>query len=162
MLIVDPLILTFKKSGNETIGTVSLKNAMADKNLSYKVRFFPPIYGYLSMILSNITFSIIQIKTTSPEKFKVRPTTGILQGSQKIGVMITMQPGYNSQNLLPNDRFLIMCLPIKDEKLSAQDLIDFWKVCSIKNSLTNAYLYEFILKNCFISRLMDQMQNNTD
>lgn len=78
---------------------------------------------------------MLQIKTTSPEKFKVRPNTGILLASQKITVTITLQPGYNSRNLLPNDRFLIMCLPIKDTKMTTQELVDFWKV--FKQSFIN-------------------------
>lgn len=44
-----------------------------------------------------------------------------------------MQSGYNSQNLAPNDRFLIMCLPINDDKLSTQELVQFWKVYFVNN-----------------------------
>lgn len=37
VLAVEPDVLIFNKTGNEIIGTISLKNIMADKNLSYKV-----------------------------------------------------------------------------------------------------------------------------
>ncbi|KAJ8664740.1 hypothetical protein QAD02_006402 [Eretmocerus hayati] len=103
MLSIEPAILTFNKPGDEVIGTVTLRNNLRDQNLTYK------------------------IKTTSPEKFKVRPSTGILLPLQKVNVNVTLQPGYGTRNLAPNDRFLIMCLPIKNSKLSTQELVDFWK-----------------------------------
>ncbi|XP_058805543.1 motile sperm domain-containing protein 2-like [Phymastichus coffea] len=102
-LIVEPEILNFSISGNEIVGTVMLKNIMSDQNLTYK------------------------IKTTSPEKFKVRPNTGIIQASQKISITITLQGGYTLLSLLPHDRFLIMCLPI-NETMAPQELTEFWKL----------------------------------
>ncbi|KAL7299847.1 hypothetical protein TKK_0007181 [Trichogramma kaykai] len=104
LLTVEPDILIFKKIGSEITGTITLKNNTADKSVSYK------------------------IKTTSPEKFKVRPCTGTLPYSETTAVTITMQPGYETRNLLPNDKFLIMCLPIKNsQKFTNQELVEFWK-----------------------------------
>ncbi|XP_024936528.1 motile sperm domain-containing protein 2 isoform X2 [Cephus cinctus] len=103
MLSVDPESITFNKEGNEVSGTITLKNLTTDKCLSYK------------------------IKTTSPEKFRVRPSTGIVMPTQECNVMVTLQPGYNVHGLLRNDRFLVMCLPMKDTKMTSQELTEFWK-----------------------------------
>ncbi|XP_011494873.1 PREDICTED: motile sperm domain-containing protein 2-like [Ceratosolen solmsi marchali] len=103
ILIIEPNILTFSKHGTEVIGTISLTNPMSEQHLSYK------------------------IKTTSRDKFKVRPSTGILLATQKATVTITLQTSCSSQSVLGNDRFLIMCLPIENTKILASELIDFWK-----------------------------------
>ncbi|XP_014208541.1 motile sperm domain-containing protein 2 isoform X2 [Copidosoma floridanum] len=104
LLSVEPEVLTFTKSGNDVISkTITLKNNSSESNVTYK------------------------IKTTSPEKFKVRPNTGILLPSQSVSVTITLQLGYDHRSLVPNDRFLIMCLPIENKEMTNTDLIDFWK-----------------------------------
>lgn len=103
-LSVEPDVIAFNKEGNEMIGTITLKNLTSDKHLSYK------------------------IKTTSPEKFRVRPSTGTLTPAQQCNVTVMLQPGFNLQGLLRNDRFLVMCLPMKDTKMTVQELTEFWKI----------------------------------
>jgi len=96
--------LTFTKLGNDVLSkTITLKNNSHDRNITYK------------------------IKTTSPEKFKVRPNTGILLPAQSVLVTIMLQSGYDYRSLIPSDRFLIMCLPIENKELTSTELIDFWK-----------------------------------
>lgn len=70
----------------------------------------------------------MQIKTTSPEKFRVRPSSGILQPSEQRQIIVILQPGYNVRGLLHNDRFLVMCLPLKSASITAQELTVLWKV----------------------------------
>ncbi|XP_043248458.1 motile sperm domain-containing protein 2-like [Colletes gigas] len=102
-LSIEPKTITFNKTGNEIAGTITLKNITADKPLSYK------------------------IKTTSPEKFRVRPSTGVLLPQEQRVVSVVLQPGYNLRGLLHNDRFLVMCLPLKDANILPQELVALWK-----------------------------------
>ncbi|XP_011697966.1 PREDICTED: motile sperm domain-containing protein 2-like [Wasmannia auropunctata] len=104
MLAIEPTeVITFNKDGNDITGTITLKNITTDKPLSYK------------------------IKTTSPEKFRVRPSSGVLQPSEQRNVTVVLQPGYNVRGLLYNDRFLVMCLPLKNTNATTQELSVLWK-----------------------------------
>ncbi|XP_076169948.1 motile sperm domain-containing protein 2-like isoform X2 [Ptiloglossa arizonensis] len=103
LLSIEPKTIRFNKTGNEIAGTITLKNITADKPLSYK------------------------IKTTSPEKFRVRPSSGVLLPQEQRAVSVVLQPGYNVRGLLHNDRFLVMALPLKDASPSAQELVALWK-----------------------------------
>ncbi|XP_014481736.1 PREDICTED: motile sperm domain-containing protein 2-like [Dinoponera quadriceps] len=103
LLSVEPDAITFNKDGKEITGVIILKNITTDKILSYK------------------------IKTTSPEKFRVRPSSGILQPSEQKSIAVVLQPGYDVRGLLHNDRFLVMCLPVKNADIAAQDLHTLWK-----------------------------------
>ncbi|XP_012529246.1 motile sperm domain-containing protein 2 [Monomorium pharaonis] len=104
LLSIEPSeVITFNKDRNDIAGTITLKNISSDKSLSYK------------------------IKTTSPEKFRVRPSLGVLQPSEQKNVTVVLQPGYNVRSLLCNDRFLVMCLPLKNTNATAQELNALWK-----------------------------------
>ncbi|XP_033328315.1 motile sperm domain-containing protein 2 [Megalopta genalis] len=103
LLSVEPKTIAFTKTGNETAGTITLKNITTDKPLFYKV------------------------KTTSPEKFRVRSSSGVILAQTKRVISVVLQPGYNLRNLLHNDRFLVMCLPLKDANTSAQEIAALWK-----------------------------------
>ncbi|EGI62159.1 PREDICTED: motile sperm domain-containing protein 2-like [Acromyrmex echinatior] len=105
LLSIEPTeIITFNKDGNDVTGTITLKNITTDKSLSYK------------------------IKTTSPEKFRVRPSSGLLQPSEQRTVMVVLQSGYNIRGLLNNDRFLVMCFPLKNTNTATtQELNLLWK-----------------------------------
>lgn len=80
-----------------------LTNVTTDKPLSYK------------------------IKTTSPQKFKVRPSAGIILPSERSSVTVVLQSRYSLRGLLNNDRFLVMCLPVKNATATAQELATIWK-----------------------------------
>ncbi|XP_032679586.1 motile sperm domain-containing protein 2-like isoform X2 [Odontomachus brunneus] len=108
LLSVEPDAIIFNKDGKEIIGVIILKNITTDKILSYK------------------------IKTTSPEKFRVRPSSGLLQPSEQKSITVVLQPGYDVRGLLHNDRFLVMCLPVKNADITAQDLHTLWK--SVKST----------------------------
>ncbi|KAK0081503.1 hypothetical protein PV325_012053 [Microctonus aethiopoides] len=103
MLAITPDVISFNKDGQEIIGTIVLKNQTTDKCLSYK------------------------IKTTAPEKFRVRRSTGTLLPTQQVTVSVSLQPGFNLRTLLHHDKFLIMSLPMKDSKMTVEELADFWK-----------------------------------
>ncbi|KAF7988489.1 hypothetical protein HCN44_001062 [Aphidius gifuensis] len=103
MLGIVPDVISFNREGQEIIGTLLLKNQTTDKCLSYK------------------------IKTTAPEKFRVRKSTGTLLPAQQVTVTVSLQTGFNLGTLLHNDKFLVMCLPMKDSKMNGEELADFWK-----------------------------------
>lgn len=103
LLSIEPEVIIFNKEGNKIIGRIMLQNVTADKSLSYK------------------------IKTTSPQKFKVKPSTGIITPSERCSITVALQSGYNLHGLINNDKFLVMCLPIKSSTLTAQELTTIWK-----------------------------------
>ncbi|XP_031828053.1 motile sperm domain-containing protein 2 [Nomia melanderi] len=103
LLSVEPKTITFNKTGNETAGTITLRNTTSDRPLFYKV------------------------KITSPEKFRVRPSSGVILPQTTRIVSVVLQPGYNLRGLLHNDRFLVMCLPLKDANTPAQEIAALWK-----------------------------------
>lgn len=74
-------------------------------------------------------FNYVQIKTTSPEKFRVRPSTGILTPGSTITISVVLQSGPNVQLSLNKDKFLVMCMEINDLNATPQDIADIWKVC---------------------------------
>lgn len=109
MLKVTPSgIITFVKEGNELISTLELKNSDNLINLSYKM------------------------KTTSPEKFRVRPSAGCLPPGGTATVSVTLLHGFQLGGL-SRDKFLVMSMPVDSVDLSVQELIDLWKNTSNKN-----------------------------
>ncbi|KAG6797794.1 motile sperm domain-containing protein 2 [Apis mellifera caucasica] len=103
LLSIEPDAVIFNKSGNEIGGSILLKNVTSDKPLSYKV------------------------KTTSPGKFRVRPSSGILLPQEQRSISVVVQQEHNVRALLHVDKFLVMCLPLKDPNTSAQELAALWK-----------------------------------
>uniref|UniRef100_A0A6M2DWX2 Putative vesicle-associated membrane protein-associated protein b/c n=1 Tax=Xenopsylla cheopis TaxID=163159 RepID=A0A6M2DWX2_XENCH len=105
MLHVTPLeTITFQKDGNEMIGTITVTNKDPG-SITYKV------------------------KTTSPEKFRVRPSTGPLTPGASVTISVTLQPGYHSTGLA-KDKFLVMGIALPTEgqgEMSAQQLAEIWK-----------------------------------
>ncbi|XP_048515667.1 motile sperm domain-containing protein 2-like isoform X2 [Athalia rosae] len=103
LLFIESEVISFRKEKAEYTGTISIKNIASDKCVTYK------------------------IKTTSPEKFRVRPSTGILKPAQTTQITVMLQSGYTLHGLPRNDKFLVMCLPVKDANTSAQELNEIWK-----------------------------------
>lgn len=69
------------------------------------------------------------MKTTSPEKFRVRPSTGILKPGASITISVVLQQGHQTTLLLSKDKFLVMSMELSgDGNISAQEIADLWKV----------------------------------
>nr|CAD7440656.1 unnamed protein product [Timema bartmani] len=100
-------IINFVNDGSELTGSVSLTNT-SEKLISYK------------------------IKTTSPEKFRVRPSMGTLSPGASISINVVLQPGYQVPGL-SRDKFLIMNLPVDTPDMSAAELGELWKQLSGKD-----------------------------
>lgn len=67
-----------------------------------------------------------KIKITSPDKFRVKPGTGIIPTSSNAQIMINFLKEFHNSSTNHRDKFLILWSPI-DEKLQASDLSEFWK-----------------------------------
>lgn len=106
--VSPPSCITFIKDGNELTSTVILINTDSEICLSYKM------------------------KTTSPEKFRVRPSAGCLAPGQQGSVSVTLLPGFQLGGL-SRDKFLVMSMPIDSIDMSPQDLADLWKSAAGKN-----------------------------
>lgn len=69
-----------------------------------------------------------QIKTTSPEKFRVRPSTGVLAPGATTSINVVLQQGQLLATL-NKDKFLVMCMELSsDASTSLQDITELWKV----------------------------------
>lgn len=80
----------------------------------------------LQIIIPQIFF---QIKTTSPEKFLVRPSSGILQPGTSAKINVTLQKNFDLVNV-NKDKFLVMStyLPENmDIHASHNQITEFWK-----------------------------------
>ncbi|CAH1155749.1 unnamed protein product [Phaedon cochleariae] len=95
-------IITFVKDGNELVSTLELQNTDGNTHLSYK------------------------LKTTSPEKFRVKPSTGCLAPGESAIVTVTLLVGFQLGGL-SRDKFLVMSTPLEASELSNLDLSELWK-----------------------------------
>jgi len=81
--------------------------------------------------LKNCTDALVtyKVKTTAPEKYRVRPSTGMIQPGQAVDVNVYLPPGMHSTN---RDKFLIMSLIVadKDSEKGVNELNDLWKSAS--------------------------------
>lgn len=82
----------------------------------------------LQIVSNDFGSFFAQIKTTSPEKFRVRPSTGILLPGNSATINVVLQSGPNVTLLLNKDKFLVMCMEMKDLNASQQDIAEIWKV----------------------------------
>lgn len=67
-----------------------------------------------------------KIRTTSPEKFRVRPSSGTLQSGSSQTVLIVVQPGFQLRTVT-KDRFLVMSVQIPRTDLTQKELADIWQ-----------------------------------
>uniref|UniRef100_A0A182QBL4 MSP domain-containing protein n=1 Tax=Anopheles farauti TaxID=69004 RepID=A0A182QBL4_9DIPT len=94
--------ITFSKAGNDLVGSVEITN-VDTREVSFKV------------------------KTTAPEKFRVRPSTGVLQPSATVTINVMLQHGQQIQTI-NREKFLVMCIGLpSDSSTNTQDLADLWK-----------------------------------
>lgn len=102
MLRLNPNdLITFKNENDELSGQFTITN-MDESAISFKIR------------------------TTSPEKFRVRPSSGTLPPGLSQTVLIVVQPGFQLRTVT-KDRFLVMSVQIPKTDLSAKELADVWQ-----------------------------------
>ncbi|KAK9499411.1 hypothetical protein O3M35_002453 [Rhynocoris fuscipes] len=81
-----------------------------------------------SFTVQNVTAEPVtyKVKTTSPKKFRVRPSCGMLAPYEKATVSIVLITGYTDANIL-RDKFLVMNIPLDHTDYSANDLNENWR-----------------------------------
>lgn len=94
-------LIKFAVENNEYVSTLQIKN-ISSKPISFKV------------------------KTTTPEKFRVRPGHGCIEPSETAVISITLMVAYKSSNLA-KDKFLILSSSIENSKMTSEELVNFWK-----------------------------------
>lgn len=67
------------------------------------------------------------MKTTSPEKFRVRPSAGCLPPGGRVTISVTLLPGFQLGGL-SRDKFLVMSMPVESIDLNPNELTELWKV----------------------------------
>lgn len=67
------------------------------------------------------------MKTTSPEKFRVRPSAGCLAPNGRVTISITLLHGFQLGGL-SRDKFQVSCMQVESTELSTQELVELWKV----------------------------------
>lgn len=100
--IIPQSNIAFTKSGNELVGNVEIINIQTEP-VTYK------------------------IKTTAPEKFRVRPSTGVLSPGASVTINVVLQQG-QQVIALNREKFLVMCMAFgSDMSTSSHDLAELWK-----------------------------------
>lgn len=96
----------FTQEGSDISGIMTLTN-VSDQPLTYK------------------------IKTTSPEKFRVRPSCGILNPNAVASVNVLLQAGIQPTSII-RDKFLIMSFLLDDGTSLTADITELWKQSDMK------------------------------
>lgn len=63
-----------------------------------------------------------KVKTTSPEKFRVRPSGGLVMPGSPVIVFVHIQPGF--EHHIHSDKFLVRAIEVTDE---SKDVTEMWK-----------------------------------
>ncbi|XP_026498215.2 motile sperm domain-containing protein 2-like [Vanessa tameamea] len=102
MLRLNPNnLIIFKTENEEVTGQFSITN-MDESPVSFKIR------------------------TTSPEKFRVRPSSGILSQGSTQTIVIVVQPGFQLRNVM-KDMFLVMSVQIPKTDLTPKEISEIWQ-----------------------------------
>ncbi|KAL5012118.1 hypothetical protein ScPMuIL_010669 [Solemya velum] len=64
-----------------------------------------------------------KVKTTSPEKYRVRPCSGLVRAGSKVDVCVILQQAYHQTSA--KDKFLVMAVEVTDERVD--NISDLWK-----------------------------------
>uniref|UniRef100_A0AAG5D9E4 MSP domain-containing protein n=1 Tax=Anopheles atroparvus TaxID=41427 RepID=A0AAG5D9E4_ANOAO len=133
MLRIKPqFTITFAKSGSDLVGTVEITN-VDSKAVSYK------------------------IKTTAPEKFRVRPSTGVLPPSASVTINVVLQQGQQI-NTINREKFLVMCIGVaNDISSNPQELAELWKTISAKSGSVEQHRLKCALPVNFDESGMDSV-----
>ncbi|XP_045525779.1 motile sperm domain-containing protein 2-like [Pieris brassicae] len=84
------------------------------------------ITGQFTITNNDPSVISFKIRTTSPEKFRVRPSSGVLAVGASQTVMIVVQPGFQLKNV-SKDMFLVMCMQVPKTDLSQKELSEIWQ-----------------------------------
>ncbi|XP_068718131.1 motile sperm domain-containing protein 2-like isoform X2 [Montipora capricornis] len=96
-----------------------------------------------SLSLSNNTSSTVafKVKTTSPESYRVRPSSGIIPAASSSEVSVFLQPGHAASVI--RDKFLVMSTELEDAK-SPSELAALWKTLPKTNIVEHRLRCRFV------------------
>ncbi|CAG4952821.1 unnamed protein product [Parnassius apollo] len=77
------------------------------------------------------TYLAFKIRTTGPEKFRVKPSTGVLAPNSSQTITVTVLPGFDP-NVIVVERFLVASSIIQEYKLSHKQVGELWRNPSIE------------------------------
>ncbi|RNA36025.1 Motile sperm domain-containing 2, partial [Brachionus plicatilis] len=86
-----------------------------------------------------------KIKITSPDKFRVKPGTGIIPNSGSVQVMVNFLKDYHLSSNSHKDKFLILWTEV-GEKVQTSELNDFWKQASLKKENIQDHKMKCVVK----------------
>ncbi|CRK92777.1 CLUMA_CG006279, isoform A [Clunio marinus] len=111
MLQLSPAdtIIFQKSNSNDLTGNVHILN-VSQKALTYKV------------------------KTTAPDKYRVRPSSGTLSSMTSVNINVVVQKGQQIQPI-NKDKFLVMCMVLPEgQPLTNDEVSNMWKEVSANSS----------------------------
>lgn len=124
----SPISSTFRdlKSGEEnSVCSASLLNIIHPDTV-----YFNCIDGeYIGLInIENITNKpvLYKVKTTSPDRFRVRPSSGIILPGVSTKITVVVQVGFQINSIV-KDKFLVMSMITDKEEATPLEVIDIWK-----------------------------------
>ncbi|KAL9971786.1 hypothetical protein ACROYT_G017993 [Oculina patagonica] len=103
-----------------------------------------------SLSLTNNTLSTVafKVKTTSPESYRVRPSSGVIPATSSAEVSVFLQPGHAASVI--RDKFLVMSTELQDEK-SPSELATLWKTVPKTNIVEHRLRCRFLASNLQLS-----------
>lgn len=151
-------ILFQKSNGNELVGNVEILN-VSKKPVTYK------------------------IKTTAPDKFRVRPSSGTLSPNKSAIINVVLQKGHQIQPL-NRDKFLVMCIALPNDAQTADEITNLWKnvnasstdveqhrlKCAMPTNITTAIInnnengdyYPDLVDSNSVMMMVNQMQSSNN
>lgn len=119
-----PKKVTFAEQGDSQHSPGEMLRIVPNDTITFKMEN-EELSG--QFVLTNMDESTIsfKIRTTSPEKFRVRPSSGTLAPGATQTVLIVVQPGFYIRTVT-KDRFLVMSVQIPKADLTPKELADVW------------------------------------
>ncbi|XP_078683166.1 motile sperm domain-containing protein 2-like isoform X2 [Branchiostoma floridae x Branchiostoma belcheri] len=79
------------------------------------------------LTLTNTTAGTVafKVKTTSPEKYRVRPSSGPIAPGVSVDVNVFLQPGHQAST--SRDKFLVLSMEVQQEVKNSAELTALWK-----------------------------------
>lgn len=91
-----------------------------------------------------------KVKTTAPERYRVRPSFGCIESGGSKTVEVTVQPGHLNTATPFRDRFLVMSVPLAEEPKKHDDLVEYWREL-LKNGMLSTDVEEHRLHSTVVA-----------
>lgn len=122
------------------------------------------ISAYLTVTNREESCVAFKIRTTAPEKYVVRPSSGMLNSKASQTINIFVNSGFPLTSV-ETDRFLVVSMKIPNLNMSQNDIGDLWKAASANND-TDEYRLKCsaidIVKTVTETNLMARDKNSVE